>query len=188
MSNQKGRRVAKDEWLSVALQMLESGGVDHVRIDRIARRLKTSRSGFYWHFRDRKELLHDILEYWTYEYTMVAVNAVSAMRGTPKERLKSLMDMVHRHDLARYDMAIRAWAKSDEVARRAVRLVNKARLDFVRSLFSEVGFKGADLEMRTMLFVCYHTWERAMFTDVAEAKLVQLRDYQIDLLTSPLSK
>jgi hypothetical protein len=73
------------------------------------------------------------------------------------------MKMIQAHDLARYDLAVRAWARHDEMARDFVQRVTKARLDFIRRIFSEMGFDGDELEMRTMVFVCYHTWEGATF-------------------------
>jgi AcrR family transcriptional regulator len=41
--------VSKNQWLAKALEALESGGVDGVKIEKLARALGISRSGFYWH-------------------------------------------------------------------------------------------------------------------------------------------
>ena len=73
------------------------------------------------------------------------------------------------------------------MAAEAVQRVYKRRMDFIRSIFSEAGFSGADLEMRTMLFVAYHTSERTTFCNVSDTKLRRLRKAGISLLTTPLS-
>jgi len=78
------------------------------------------------------------------------------------------MRMILEHDLAKYDLAIRDWAARDSAAAKAVRHVTRARLNFARSIFSELGFRGRQLEMRARLFVGYHTWEQATFLDLSK--------------------
>ncbi len=56
--------------------------------------------------------------------------------------------------------------------------VYEMRLAWIRRNLEEVGFRGDDLEMRTRLFVCYHTWERTMFprqSDAQSKKLIKQR-------------
>jgi AcrR family transcriptional regulator len=77
------KRISKAEWLDAALNALEEGGIDAVRIERLAKKLGTSRSGFYWHFRSLENLKKDILEYWKYEFTDVVVQNYSTARKSP---------------------------------------------------------------------------------------------------------
>ena len=52
------------------------------------------------------------------------------------------------------------------------------RLDYLRKIFAELGFKGDELEMRSRLFVCYHAWEDTVFPDLSDqqhSKLLKLR-------------
>ena len=78
---------------------------------------------------------------------------------------------------------IRQWAIQDAKAARAVRKVNRIRLDFIRRAFSELGFTDEDLEMRTMLFVCYHSLESSMFREVSRKRRRKLITKRIELLT-----
>jgi hypothetical protein len=57
-------------------------------------------------------------------------------------------------------------------------------LDFVRDALSELGFTGDDLEMRSMLFVCYHTWELPMFREISRKRRRELIAKRIELLTA----
>ena len=82
--------------------------------------------------------------------------------------------MILEHDLTKYDLAIRDWAARDPAAAKAVRSVYRMRLDFVRSIFSDIGFRGRQLEMRTRLFVAYHSWEETMFDDLTKDERRQL--------------
>jgi len=66
---------------------------------------------------------------------------------------------------------------------RTVRKVNRLRLEFVRGAFGELGFTGDELEMRTMLFVCYHTWEASTFRELSRKRRRALIEKRIELLT-----
>ena len=91
--------------------------------------------------------------------------------------------MILDYDLTRYELVIRQWAIQDAKAARAVRKVNRIRLDFIRRAFSELGFTDEDLEMRTMLFVCYHSLESSMFREVSRKRRRKLITKRIELLT-----
>jgi AcrR family transcriptional regulator len=69
MSKTPGRRrVSRDDWLQRGLEVLRESGVEVevevVKIDHLARSLGVAKTGFYWHFENRAELLESMLEYW----------------------------------------------------------------------------------------------------------------------------
>ena len=183
MDNEKKRkRVSKDQWLETALDLLESGGVDNVRVERLAQKIGISKSGFYWHFRDRRDLLNHLLDYWVHEYTEVVSNNPLFFRGNPKKRLEMISKMVEEHDLSKYDLVIFSWAKQDPIAKTVMNKVIKIRYDFIRMQFSDLGFEGDALEMRTMHFVAYHFGESVMFGGTSPRKLNRLRKLHINML------
>ena len=170
----KNKTVSKSQWLAKALETLQSNGVEGVKIEQLARALGTSRSGFYWHFKNRQDLLKQMLEYWVNEYTNVVLEDVEFKKLDPEKRLLTLMDIIRDKSLAKYELAINAWAKIDPQARTALKKAVTNRLDFLRSTFAELGFSGDELEMRTRLFVCYHSWEDTMFSDLSSQKNIKL--------------
>ena len=91
--------------------------------------------------------------------------------------------MILKYDLTRYEISIRQWALWNPMAARAVRKVNRIRFNFIGKAFAELGFTGDDLEMRTMLFVCYHTWESPMFREISRKRRRELIAKRIELLT-----
>jgi AcrR family transcriptional regulator len=177
-------RVSKAEWLAAALEELEKGGIDAVRVERLGKLLSVAKSGFYWHFKDRRDLHLHLLDYWFHEYTAVVTANPLLHQGDPKSRLEKIMAMVEDNDLAKYETAIRAWAEHDEMAGEVVQDVTKARLDFIRPIFAELGFNGDELEARTMVFVCYETWESSIFRHMSARKRKRLRKRRLDLLTT----
>jgi AcrR family transcriptional regulator len=174
----KNKRVSKDQWLTKALDTLESRGVEAVKIERLAKDFGISRSGFYWHFKNRQDLLEQLLDYWVREYTSVVTDNPDVVKLDPKKRLLTTMEIIRDKHLTKYDLAITSWAKLDQQVHRVVKKVVKMRLDYLRAIFAELGFEGDELEMRTRLFVCYHSWEDTMFPDLSNqkhSKLLKLR-------------
>ena len=67
MSMQKTRRgVSKAEWLELGLQALSENGVAALTIEGLAKSLGINKAGFYWHFKNRDDLLRQLLNYWTH--------------------------------------------------------------------------------------------------------------------------
>jgi hypothetical protein len=57
-------------------------------------------------------------------------------------------------------------------------------MDFVGGALQELGFTGEDLEMRTLLFVCYHSCESIMFREIPPERRRQLIEKRVDLITA----
>jgi AcrR family transcriptional regulator len=154
-----------------------------VRVERLARDLRIAKSGFYWHFEDRNDLLQQLLDYWEHEFTEVVSENPELRRLEPRERLTRVAELVLEHDLSGFDLSFRAWAAHDRlVARRANRVIRK-RLDYIGEAFAELGFEGQDLDMRTRLFVCYTSAERATYPGVSKKALRELLPLRLELLT-----
>src|SRR4051794_41809345 len=60
-------RLAREDWLRAARLALLRGGVEAVRPEKIARDLQVTKGSFYWHFRNREDLLEALLHEWETE-------------------------------------------------------------------------------------------------------------------------
>jgi len=177
------RGVTKTQWLEAGLGALIEQGAGALSVEGLARSLGIARAGFYWHFKNREDLLRQLIERWIEETTEVVTAGEQLLTLEPKARLVRTAETILDNNLGRYDMAVRQWALTYAPAARAVRKVNSMRLGFVRSAFAELGFTGDELEMRTMLFVCYHAWESTTFRDISRKRRRALIPRRIELLT-----
>jgi len=183
MTTSKSKRVSKAQWLDTALEVLETEGVENVRVEKLARQLGIAKSGFYWHFKDRQDLLKQLLDYWAHEFTAVVTQNPELNQGNPKQRLEQTMRMIQEYGLTKLEVVVRAWAQSDPIAAKVLNNVYKMRMDFLREIFKDLGFRGDELEMRTQLFLCYHTWEYSMFGKQQKAKQNKLLKLRLRLFT-----
>jgi AcrR family transcriptional regulator len=179
----KETRLSRDAWLGRALEVLREGGIQGVRVERLARDLKVTKGSFYWHFKDRNDLRRSILDYWTKQYNDVIVENREFLEAEPAEGLLAAITRVREEELDKYELAIRAWADHDSHADRVVRAAYEKRTAFVRGFFTRLGFRGLEAEIRTRLTLCYLSWEPHMYPDESEARRVKLLNLQHELLT-----
>ena len=183
MTEKARRGVSKAEWQEAGLRAISEGGISAITIEGLAKSLGINKSGFYWHFKNRDDLLRQLLEYWTHEITEVISENPEILNIEPKQRLITIAEMILDYDLNRYELGIRHWAMQDAGAARAVKKVNQLRLEFIGNAFSELGFTGDDLEMRTILFVGFHSGVSIFFSEVSTKRRRQMITKRIDLLT-----
>ena len=68
MNKQRGRPgVSKTEWLEAGLQALGDSSVAALTVEGLAKSLGIAKAGFYWHFKNRDDLLRQLLDHWTLE-------------------------------------------------------------------------------------------------------------------------
>ncbi len=158
-----GQRLSREDWLENAPTVLSEEGWAGLRIQGLSAALGVSRGSFYWHFEDRQDFIRALLEYWFEEYTAGAPAVVERDGGSAEERLARLMRLVHDQDLTRHDLTVRSLASLDLQFSRTVRKVDRFRLEFIESLFMEMGFTGDDIKIRARAGLAYMTVEHHMF-------------------------
>lgn len=182
MATDRRKRTGRADWFEAALKVLRDEGIDGVRVERLARDLGTSRSGFYWHFKDRRDLELQLLEYWAHEYTEVVSENPELLLVEPKRRLARVAELVLEHDLSGYDLAFFAWAERDpEVAKRVAKVVQR-RLDYVKRALTELGITGAEAEFRRRVFITYMAWEGKTYPDLSARRRRMLRDRLVEFM------
>ncbi len=178
-------RLSRPAWLALALDTLAKEGKAKLRIDQLCRSLGVTKGSFYWHFTDRDDFVRNLLDYWANDFTARVVERVSRSPGDAKARLFTLMQILHREESAKYDIAMRAWGAQEPSVARAVRKVDQLRFTYVRSLFAEMGFRGRELEMRTRIFVCYHSLEFGLFLKESKEERLKSLKRRHKFFTSP---
>ncbi len=58
------KTLSRRNWIDFALQKLTNEGIDKVSIAVLARELSVTKGSFYWHFKNREDLLQAMPERW----------------------------------------------------------------------------------------------------------------------------
>ena len=177
-------RLSRDEWLAQALEVLAHEGQAKLRIDTICAALGVTKGSFYWHFKDRDDFLHSVVQFWSDRFTAPVMQQVTDMGGTAKQRIKTLLRVVSEGRFARYDVSIRAWAAQDpDLLSAIVEEVDRQRLAFVASLFTELGFEDPEAEMRARALIAYVSFEESVLAKSSKKARSALLDQFSDLIT-----
>ena len=146
----------------MALEVLSQEGRARIQIEYLAQRLGVTKGSFYAHFPGRREFIASVAAYWADTLTVNELEKLSAAEGTAEEKLLLLMQAIKNYQLEKYDIVMRAWALDEPLVAKQVEKVDRLRFEYIKSLFSEMGFKGAELKMRSMLFQAYHSLSNAL--------------------------
>jgi AcrR family transcriptional regulator len=180
-----------DDWIAAATEVLVDQGIDHVRVDLLARELGVTRGSFYWHFRDREDLLRRVLQAWSERSTVsLTQRLVLAQSADPQAQLRDVITLPFRGraaaKAARIELAIRAWARRDEMARRAVDESDAARLAYHGEIFVALGFQGAQAQARAFLLYGYEVAESLLHRQGSLAQRDARRRFVEQLVSQPL--
>ena len=183
-SGQKPRR-SREEWLEAALDILSSRGGTRIRVRDLSEQLGVTTGSFYRHFSGREDFVRSVVSYWQHRSTTQFIERLRGSAADPKARLVALTTGIIEEELARYDVSVRTWATQEPGVARLVRRVDKERLDILRDIFAALGFRGADLEMRSRTFVMHFGLEH--FMHVRQSRHERLADARrlIELLMQP---
>lgn len=146
------RRLTVTDWAEAALTAIGESGLAGVSVERIAARLGATKGSFYWHFSNRQALIEAALALWEHQHTEAIITEMET-EPDPAERLRRLFTLVvgvSRQD--RIEMALMATVDHPLVAP-VMRRATERRVDYVASLYEELGLTAADARRQALLAV-----------------------------------
>ena len=169
--------VRSESWIEAGLEEIARTGVEGVRVEVLAKNLGVTKGGFYRRFRDRAALLEAMLQHWSAGRIAAIEKHTSLDGATARERPKALIpqyaERVNTEGMA-VELAIRQWARSDELAAGAAAQVDAARLKNVGNLFRATGLPAEEADARAFLFYCFVFGQGLLFLERGPRKRAQL--------------
>lgn len=150
-------KLLPEDWIAEAFVMLAEGGVASIKIEVLAKRLKVTKGGFYWHFKNRGDLLTRMLQHWQ-QGRIDTIRRQVARDTTPEQTLNYLLDLYTDQTNPRgnaIELAVRSWARQSDEARATINHVDRERLAAVGELFKGLGCDEQEASARAYLFYSY---------------------------------
>jgi AcrR family transcriptional regulator len=143
--------LSREAWTQAALDALAGDGLAGVAVEPLARRLGASKGSFYWHFRDRGELIAATLERWERRETTEVITALEQIPD-PRERLRELARSAYMGAAAGNDAqsGVLAAASDPRVAP-VLERVTRTRLAFLERQFAALGLDPAAARTRARM-------------------------------------
>ena len=179
-----GSKLGRQDWINAGLMVLAEGGVDAIRIEPLAKRMNMTKGSFYWHFKNRNDLLDAILAEWVELDTNGIIEQVNQIDADPKTKLLYLLELAYADNAlipgladGRIENALRAWAKSDQKVAELIAYVDQQRLNYTKALFLEIGFSEAEAMVRARL--AYYSLVGELTIGVAPHQTNRLAEIQM---------
>jgi AcrR family transcriptional regulator len=143
----------REQWLAAARKMLIKSGIDQVKIERLSKQVKVTRSSFYWHFQSRADLLHALLDHWQATNTGPMLRAIEAAieAGPTGIHILGRVWIEEREFNPAYDTAVRDWARKDPKVAATVREVDGKRIAALTRLMQVYGYQGNEALVRARI-------------------------------------
>lgn len=148
----------RDAWVHAAMEVLAKEGITGVRVETLAKRCKVTKGSFYWHFKDRQDLLDAILQFWKEGRIK---DILKQTQSEPGKELARIFHVIDVYSAARnrkgmhIELAIRDWARRDAAVEAVVEEVEKIRLECAGKLFLARGFTQSEASSRSLLLYSY---------------------------------
>lgn len=145
--------LSKEDWVRAALFAIADGGAAAVAVEPLAVRLGATKGSFYWHFRNREQLIAEALELWERQGTDDVIATLASI-ADPVERLRRLLQIAIRYEdddaAGQADVGLLA-AANDPIVGPVLRRVADKRLDFLERIFSDIGFAAGESRQRARI-------------------------------------
>ena len=135
------KQLQRVDWLQQALEIFVSEGIDAVRITALSESLGVTRGSFYWHFKNRKELIDALVSYWKSKNTPALINSFDNAEDFSEGILKFFETCVDSTQFdSRLDLAIREWARRSDQIRNQIDQEDTKRIESMQNFFQRFKF------------------------------------------------
>lgn len=176
--------LTRDDWISGAWDMLGENGLDGVRVEPLARRLGVTKGSFYWHFKDRQQLMDALLDRWfsIWDDQMLPDMEEAA---NPADRIWALFESVVGRVTRGQTVSLRMMSHSDADVARRIEERDAQRLSFLTSELVEIGFAADEARVRGQVYQTIMTGEYLRSGGLPlEERVARARSYHL-MLSSP---
>jgi AcrR family transcriptional regulator len=138
----------RDRWAAAGLEALERGGLAAVAVEPLARELAVTKGSFYWHFRNRAELVAATVERWERFHVDAPLERLAEV-DDPRQRLLGLLAAASGKPPSIFIRMLDA--THEPVVAAAVRRAAEKRVDFMASAFRDLGLPPARARRQALL-------------------------------------
>lgn len=175
-------------WTQAALDTLADEGVTGIRVEVLAKRLHVTKGSFYWHFKDRQDLLAGVLETWKDGRIRDIIKQTRPEPGKEEAQIFHVIDVYSASRNKKgilIELAMREWARRDAQAAATVEEVDAWRLRCARELFLAIGLPLHEASTRSMLLYAYVFGVSMMNCEKFDGDIARMKSDILNLIAIP---
>jgi AcrR family transcriptional regulator len=149
---------SREDWIDAAWSALGEGGVEGVRIERLARQLGVTKGSFYWHFKNRQGLIDALIDRW---FSMREENREEFLRENPDpaDRMWKVIERGITRGTRGQAAALRFWAQRNPDVARRIENADARRITMFVDQFRSLGFPAEEAQARAEVYQAVITAE-----------------------------
>jgi AcrR family transcriptional regulator len=127
---------SRNDWIEEGFGILADGGSGGLTVDALCERLDRTKGSFYHHFGGRNGYVEALLAEWEKRSTDHLIAFVRSADSV-EDRLRRLNRRASEEGRPRVERAVRSWATTEPLARRAQDRIDARRLRFLEEMLRE---------------------------------------------------
>lgn len=141
--------MTRADWVEAATRVGTRVGFENLAVESLATEVGATKGSFYWHFRDRADLVSAVVEQWADAATSRVIEQIE--QGPPEDALERLVEMVLGHpESESTEWRILGSTDHPQIGPVVAR-VHAARIDYVRRLLRARGLTPARAAARARI-------------------------------------
>ncbi len=177
----------RNDWIEAAIDVLADQGVNGLRVEVLAKNFGVTKGSFYWHFRDRQDLLDAVLQVWKEGRLRDIEKQTTATPGKELQQIHHVIDVysaVRNRKGISIELAVRDWARHDPRVNAVVEEVDAYRLACTRKLFVACGLPDDEARARSILVFAYVFGHSLMAYDRSDPKVPEFKRWIAERIAS----
>jgi AcrR family transcriptional regulator len=180
----KRSALGREIWLDTARRALIEEGTAGVEINKLAKRLGVSRGGFYWFFKNRQQLLDELLTLWAESSNGLFEGIVRSGEHDGMKELEGINRLwidENEYD-PKWDGAVRDWARTSATVLKAVESVDNKRISILERVFLDLGYSNMDAHIRARVMYYHQVGYYALGVRESRKRRLELLPYYVRAL------
>ncbi len=142
-------------WIKLGFELFAKHGVSGIVVDKIAKKLSSNRSSFYWHFHSKDNFIDEILKYWIETDTNQIIEKTQKMR-TVEEKFKVLIKEIFKSDPhIDFIFHLKRYAIRRKDIQKTIDEIDEQRIGFVISMLKDLQYSEKEALIRAKIFYKY---------------------------------
>ncbi|MGC2031994.1 MAG: TetR/AcrR family transcriptional regulator, partial [Steroidobacteraceae bacterium] len=172
-------------WLDTARRALIEEGTAGVEINKLAKRMGVSRGGFYWFFKNRHQLLDELLALWAESSNGLFEGVLRSGEHNGMQELGAINRLwidENEYD-PKWDGAVRDWACTSTAVLKVVERVDNERIAILERVFQDLGYAGMDAHIRARVMYYHQVGYYALGIRESRKRRLELLPYYLKALS-----
>ncbi len=161
------KKLDKCAWYEEGFKILKASGAKKLTIENLTKSLHKTKGSFYHHFKNRDDYFEKLLRFWEKKQTF-DIFEISKQKKTFKEINTTLLRLSKENLDPGIEVAVRAWALRDPLARKYQERIDSQRMTFLRTMFSLMSDDPELVEMISLIRYCLYIGSHQIIPAIEE--------------------